>query len=74
MPSPNRATRAPASRPRAAGPWRARTTPDFAARLRSAERGLRRRLERREELSDVLNRVDSSLEPREIAFYRKDDA
>jgi|KBSSwiStaDraftv2_1062776.scaffolds.fasta_scaffold63272_2 diguanylate cyclase (GGDEF)-like protein len=67
MPSPNRATRAPAPRPRASGPWRARTTLDLAARLRIAERSLRRRLERRQELIDVMDRVDSSLEPRDIA-------
>src|SRR5436190_17632067 len=67
MPSPNRATRVPARRQRAAGPWRARANPDFAARLRIAERGLRRRLERREELIDLVRRVGSTLEPRDIA-------
>src|SRR5262245_10238403 len=66
MPSPNRATRLPARR-QAAGPWRARANPDLATRLRTAERGLRRRLERREELIELMREVDSTLEPREIA-------
>jgi diguanylate cyclase (GGDEF)-like protein len=57
----------PARRQPAAGPWHARATPDFAARLRIAERGLRRRLERREELIEIVRRVDSTLEAREIA-------
>ena len=57
----------PARRQPTAGPWRARATPDFAARLRIAERGLRRRLERREELIEIVRRVDSTLEAREIA-------
>src|SRR5262245_56358575 len=67
MPSPSRATRLPARRQPTAGPWHARANPDLAARLRMAERGLRRRLERREELIDVVQRVDATLEPREIA-------
>jgi diguanylate cyclase (GGDEF)-like protein len=67
MPSPNRAARLPARRQPAAGPWRARANPDLAARLRIAERGLRRRLERREELIELVRRVDSTLEPREVA-------
>jgi two-component system cell cycle response regulator len=67
MPSPNRATRLPARQQPTAGPWRARATPDLAVRLRIAERGLRRRLERREELIEVVRRVDSTLEPHEIA-------
>jgi diguanylate cyclase (GGDEF)-like protein len=67
MPSPNRATRTPARRHPEAGPWRARAKPDFAARLRIAERGLRRRLERREELIEIGRRVDSTLEPRDVA-------
>ena len=66
MPAPNRATRLPARR-RTAGPWRAQANPDLAARLRIAERGLRRRLERREELIDVVRLVHGSLDPREIA-------
>ena len=67
MPSPNRAARLPARRQPAAGPWRARANPDLAARLRIAERGLRRRLERREELIELVRRVDSTLEPRDVA-------
>jgi diguanylate cyclase (GGDEF)-like protein len=67
MPSPNRAARLPARRQPAAGPWRARANPDFAARLRIAERGLRRRLERREELIELVRRVDNTLEPRDAA-------
>src|SRR5262245_3895893 len=67
MPSPNRATRLPARPQPPAGPWRARANPDLGARLRIAERGLRRRLERRDELIEVLRRVDSTLEPHEIA-------
>src|SRR5713226_6958269 len=67
MPSPNRAPRLPARRQRAAGPWRARITPDLAARLRVTEAGLRRRLGRREELIDIVRRVGATLEPAEIA-------
>lgn len=67
MPSPNRATRLPGRRQRTAGPWRARANPDLAARLRVAERTLRRRLERREELIDMMRAVGGSLEPRDIA-------
>src|SRR6478736_7187550 len=67
MPSPNRAARLPARRQPAADPWRARANQDLAARLRIAERGLRRRLERRDELIEVVRRVDSTLEPHEIA-------
>jgi two-component system cell cycle response regulator len=67
MPSTNRATRLPARRQPTAGSWHARANPDLATRLRIAERGLRRRLERREELLEVVRRVDSTLEPREIA-------
>jgi len=67
MPAPNRATRLPARRQPTTGPWHARANPDLAVRLRLAERGLRRRLERREELVEVVRRVDSTLEPGEIA-------
>jgi diguanylate cyclase (GGDEF)-like protein len=49
------------------GPWRARANPDLAARLRLAERALRRRLGRRDELIDIVRRVGATLEPADIA-------
>jgi diguanylate cyclase (GGDEF)-like protein len=57
----------PARRQRAAGPWRARTNPDLAARLRLTEAGLRRRLGQRTELIDIVRRVSATLEPADIA-------
>src|SRR5260221_12220751 len=68
MPSANRATKMPVAVAEAPGPiGRSGSGLDLAARLRTSQRRLRTRVERRDALIDVVRAVNATLEPPKIA-------